>query len=305
MKPNLAVQIGSVTLKNPVLTASGTFGYGREFEEYVDPARLGGVVTKTITREPWQGNAAPRLCETAAGMLNAIGLQNDGVERFLTEKAPCYKGFPTRLIVSVGGHARDEYARVIERLETCPAIDAYELNISCPNIECADRLIAQDPALTRETVACARRATKKPLIVKLSPNVRDIVEIALAAEEAGADAVSLINTLIGMAVDVARRRPVLANVTGGLSGPAVKPVALRMVWQVAQKVKVPVIGMGGILSARDALEFLIAGATAVAVGTASFVEPGAAAAVAKGIEDYCVKHKVRDIKDIIGSLKVE
>ncbi len=303
MKPRLAVQIGSLTLKNPVLTASGTFGYGDEFGDYVDAAVLGAVVTKTITKEPWPGNAPPRVYETTGGMLNAIGLQNDGVDRFLAEKAPLYKDFPTALIVSVGGHTRAEYAEVIERLDACAAVSAYELNISCPNIECRDRLIAQDPALTRETVTRARRATSKPVIVKLSPNVRDIVEIALAAEEAGADALSLINTLIGMAIDVATRRSVLGHVTGGLSGPAIKPIALRMVWEVAQKVKIPVIGMGGIMTARDAVEFLIAGASAVAVGTANFVNPAACAEVAQGIEVYCKEHKIRDIKELVGSLK--
>jgi len=303
MKPQLCVKIGSLTLKNPVCVASGTFGYGDEFKDHVDVSVLGAVVTKTITREPWPGNRPPRVYETSGGMLNAIGLQNDGVERFLAEKAPLYKTFPTALIVSVGGHTRAEYAEVIERLEACAAISAYELNISCPNVECPDRLIAQDPALTRETVTRARRATRKPVIVKLSPNVRDITEVAVAAAEAGADAVSLINTLIGMAIDVTTRRSVLGNVTGGLSGPAIKPIALRMVWEVVRKVKVPVVGMGGIMTARDALEFLIAGASAVAVGTANFVDPAASAGVVRGIEAYCQEHGIRDIKDIIGSLK--
>jgi len=303
MKPKLAVQIGSLTLKNPVLAASGTFGYGKEFEDYVDAGLLGGVITKTITKEPWEGNAPPRVYETASGMLNAIGLQNDGVDRFIAEKIPLYKDFPTAVIVSVGGHTCAEYAEVIGRLDGCAAVSAYELNISCPNIEYEDKIFAQDPALTRDAVTRARQATKKPIIVKLSPNVSDIVPIALAAEEAGAEALSLINTLIGMAVDVATRRPVLGNVTGGLSGPAIKPVALRMVWQVCRKVKVPVIGMGGIMTARDALEFLIAGASAVAVGTANFVDPGACADVIAGIEEYCKRHKVRDIKELVGTLK--
>jgi len=303
MKPSLSVKIGSLALKNPVCVASGTFGYGNEFEGLVDAAVLGAVFTKTITKEPWPGNPPPRVYETTGGMLNAIGLQNDGVERFLADKASLYKDFPTAVIVSVGGHTRAEYAEVIGRLEACAAVSAYELNISCPNIECPDRLIAQDPALTRETVTRARRATRKPVIVKLSPNVRDITEVALAAEEAGADALSLINTLIGMAVDVTTRRSVLGNVTGGLSGPAIKPIALRMVWEVARKVKVPVVGMGGIMTAADALEFLIAGATAVAVGTANFVDPGASTKVVRGIEAYCQEHKIRDIKELIGSLK--
>ncbi len=303
MKPSLSVKIGTLTLKNPVLAASGTFGYGNEFEDYVDPAVLGAVVTKTITKEPWPGNAPPRVYETTGGMLNAIGLQNDGVDRFLAEKASLYKDFPTAVIVSVGGHTRAEYAEVIGRLDACPAISAYELNISCPNIECEDRLIAQDPALTRETVTRARRATRRPVIVKLSPNVRDITEIAVAAQEAGADAVSLINTLIGMAVDVTTRRSVLGHVTGGLSGPAIKPIALRMVWEVAHKVKIPVIGMGGIMTAADALEFLIVGASAVAVGTANLVDPAASAGVCRGIEAYCQEHNIRDIKELVGSLK--
>ncbi len=303
MKPQLSVKIGSLMLKNPVCVASGTFGYGDEFGDYADAAVLGAVITKTITKEPWEGNAPPRVYETTGGMLNAIGLQNDGVERFLAEKVPFYKDFPTAVIVSVGGHTRAEYAEVIGRLDACAAVSAYELNISCPNIECPDRLIAQDPALTRETVTRARRATRKPVIVKLSPNVRDITEIAVAAEEAGADALSLINTLIGMAVDVTTRRSVLGNVTGGLSGPAIKPIALRMVWEVARKVRIPVIGMGGIMTARDAIEFLIAGASAVAVGTANFVNPAASAEVARGIEAYCKEHKIRDIKELVGSLR--
>ncbi len=304
MKINLSVDIGGCKLKNPVMVASGTFGYGDEFEAYVDPAKLGAVVTKTITRHRREGNRPPRLCETVGGVLNAIGLQNSGLDDFIANKMKRYKGFPTKLIVSVGGETSAEYAEVIKALTSFDEIAAFELNISCPNIEYRDKIIAQDEELTRRAVRAARGATQKPLIVKLSPNVCDITRIAQAAQEAGADALALINTLLGMAIDVDARRSVLGNITGGLSGPAIKPVALRMVWQVHNKVTLPIIGMGGIMDARDAIEFFLAGASAVAVGTANFVEPRASLDVLQGIQAYGVKHKITDIKELIGSLSV-
>jgi dihydroorotate dehydrogenase (NAD+) catalytic subunit len=304
VKVNLGVDIGGCKLKSPVMVASGTFGYGDEFADYVDPAKLGAIVTKTITRHRREGNRPPRLCETTGGVLNAIGLQNSGLDDFIASKMKRYKNFPTNLIVSVGGETNDEYAEVIKALTSFDEIAAFELNISCPNIEYRDKIIAQDQELTRRAVRAARAATDKPLIVKLSPNVCDITAIAQAAQEAGADALSLINTLLGMAIDVDARRSVLGNITGGLSGPAIKPVALRMVWQVHNKVTLPIIGMGGIMNARDAIEFLLAGASAVAVGTANFVEPRTALDVLHGIEAYCAKHRITDIKELIGSLNV-
>jgi dihydroorotate dehydrogenase (NAD+) catalytic subunit len=285
VKVNLGVDIGGCKLKSPVMVASGTFGYGDEFADYVDPAKLGAIVTKTITRHRREGNRPPRLCETTGGVLNAIGLQNSGLDDFIASKMKRYKNFPTNLIVSVGGETNDEYAEVIKALTSFDEIAAFELNISCPNIEYRDKIIAQDQELTRRAVRAARAATDKPLIVKLSPNVCDITAIAQAAQEAGADALSLINTLLGMAIDVDARRSV-------------------MVWQVHNKVTLPIIGMGGIMNARDAIEFLLAGASAVAVGTANFVEPRTALDVLHGIEAYCAKHRITDIKELIGSLNV-
>lgn len=301
---NLSVKIGNLVLKNPVLVASGTFGYGQEFEDFIDPVILGAVVTKTITRKRRDGNRPPRLSETVGGVLNAIGLQNDGLDDFIRNKMPRYKNGATKLIVSVGGETNAEVAEILRALDGFFEISAFELNISCPNIECGEKIIAQDAELTRRLVQEARVATAKPLIVKLSPNVTDITKIAKAAQDAGADAVSLINTLLGMAIDVETRRPVLGNITGGLSGPAIKPVALRMVWQVRNAVTLPIIGMGGIMEARDAIEFFLAGATAVAVGTANFVNPRAALDVIQGIQAYGVRHKIADIKELIGGLNV-
>lgn len=304
MKPSLEVDIGGLRLKNPIVAASGTFGYGDEFADYVDINMLGAVVTKTITRLRRDGNRPPRIYETAAGMLNAIGLQNLGLEDFVRNKLPRYKNLETKIIVSVGGETDAEYAEIVRTLNPHDAVSAFELNISCPNIEYKDRIVAQDEKLTFSLVKEIRRHTSKPLIVKLSPNVTDITHIARAAQEAGADAVSLINTLLGMAVDVEMRRPALGNITGGLSGPAVKPVALRMVWQVHNRISLPIIGMGGIMSARDALEFIIAGASAVAVGTASFVNPKSSLEILKGISHYLARKKFKDINDLVGSLNV-
>lgn len=304
MRPNLEVKIGTLKLKNPVMVASGTFGYGDEFRDFVQPEKLGAITTKTITLESRQGNRPPRVSETVGGMLNSIGLQNSGLKDFIENKIPFYKGLGTKLIVSVGGETNAAYAEVVRVLSAYKEVSAFELNISCPNIEYKDKIIAQDENLTRSVVKAVRGVTRLPLIVKLSPNVDDITKIARAAQDAGADALSLINTLLGMAIDVRTRKSVLGNITGGLSGPAIKPVALRMVWQVRNAVTLPVIGMGGIMEARDALEFLIAGATAIAVGTANFVEPRSALNVLEGIEEYLEKNGFKDIKALIGSLNV-
>lgn len=304
MRPNLEVKIGTLKLKNPVMVASGTFGYGDEFRDFVQPEKLGAITTKTITLESRQGNRPPRVSETVGGMLNSIGLQNSGLKYFIENKIPSYKGLGTKLIVSVGGETNAAYAEVVRVLSAYKEVSAFELNISCPNIEYKEKIIAQDENLTRSVVKAVRGATRLPLIVKLSPNVDDITKIARAAQDAGADALSLINTLLGMAIDVRTRKSVLGNITGGLSGPAIKPVALRMVWQVRNAVTLPVIGMGGIMEARDALEFLIAGATAIAVGTANFVEPRSALNVLEGIEEYLEKNGFKDIKELIGSLNV-
>lgn len=304
MKPNLSVEIGSLKLKNPVMVASGTFGYGKEFRDYVDPDKLGAIVTKTITKERRDGNRPPRIFETAGGMLNSIGLQNEGLEDFIVNKLKDYKNLRTELIVSIGGETNAEYVDMAKSLSAYSEISAFELNISCPNIEYKDKIFAQDEKLTFQLVKDVRKATTLPLIVKLSPNVSDITGIARAAEEAGADALSLINTLIGMAIDVQTRHPLLGNITGGLSGPAIKPIALRMVWQVHNKVSLPIIGMGGIMNATDALEFILAGATAVAVGTANFVDPRASLDVLDGIAAYLVQHNYKDVSELIGSLNV-
>jgi dihydroorotate dehydrogenase (NAD+) catalytic subunit len=302
----MKVNIGGITMKNPVMTASGTFGYGLEFSRFVDLNRLGAFVTKGISSEPWPGNPPPRIVETRAGMLNAIGLQNVGVEAFLKEKLPKIRKLDTAVIVNVIGREIDEYVDVAERLEGQGGIAGFELNISCPNIKQGGISFGQDESLCRNVTAAVKAAAPNtPLIVKLTPNVADIASIALAVEEGGADAISLINTLTGMAIDIDARKPVLANVTGGLSGPAIKPVALRMVWQVARAVKIPVVGLGGISCWQDALEFLIAGASAVAVGTANFITPEVSVDIIEGIESYLKKNKMRDVYQLIGSLEID
>lgn len=302
---DMSVRIGALELRNPVMTASGTFASGREFADFVDLERLGAVVTKGVSLEPWAGNASPRIAETASGMLNSIGLQNPGVETFvardlawLSANAPA-----APVIVNVSGHSLPEYAAVIERLESEPAVAGYELNISCPNVDAGGMAFGTDCVAAASVVAACRPLTQRPLIVKLSPNVTDVVSIARSVEDAGADAVSLINTLLGMAIDADTRRPKLARVVGGLSGPAIKPVALRMVWQVAGAVKVPVIGMGGIMNAVDAVEFLLAGASAVAVGTANFVDPAATMRIADGMEQWCASRGVTAVADLIGAME--
>lgn len=303
MKPAMSVEIGSIKLRNPVMTASGTFGYGEEFSQYVDLEKIGAFVTKGLSLKPRAGNPTPRIVETPGGMLNAIGLQNVGIDAFIQKKVPFLRSVNTPAIANFFGYTPDEYAELASRLDGIPEVAALEVNISCPNVKQGGIVFGTDPGCAASVVAACRAATKKTLIVKLSPNVTDIVEMAQACEAAGADALSVINTLTGMAIDLERRRPVLANVTGGLSGPAIKPIALRMVWQVAKAVKVPVIGIGGIMSATDALEFILAGATAVQVGTASFVNPAAAQEIAEGMEQWLAARGIADIKSLIGALE--
>ncbi|QEM68810.1 dihydroorotate dehydrogenase [Geobacter sp. FeAm09] len=303
MKPDLSVSIAGLELRNPVMTASGTFGYGEEFAEYVNLETIGAFVTKGLSLRPRAGNPTPRIVETPGGMLNAIGLQNVGIDAFIEKKVPFLRSVATPAIANFFGNTIDEYAELARRLDAIPEIAGLEVNISCPNVKQGGIVFGTDPRCASEVVTACREATIKPLIVKLSPNVTDIVSMARACADAGADALSLINTLTGMAIDLERRRPVLANITGGLSGPAVKPVALRMVWQVARAVSLPIIGIGGIMNARDALEFILAGATAVQVGTASFINPGAAQAIAEDMENWLVENGVGDVKSLIGALE--
>jgi dihydroorotate dehydrogenase (NAD+) catalytic subunit len=302
VKPDLSVVLGPLKLANPVLTASGTFGYGLEFEPYLDLDRLGGLVTKGLSPKPRQGNPPPRIVETPAGMLNSIGLQNVGVDAFIDEKLPELRRYETAVIANVFGESEAEYIEVCEKLDRVDGVAAIELNVSCPNVEKGGMIFGNDPvALSRVTRAC-RDATRLPLIVKLSPNVTDIRETARGAADGGADILSLINTYVGMAIDVERRRPVLARGSGGLSGPAIRPLAVWLTWQVHQTVDLPVIGMGGIVEARDALEFILAGASAVQVGTANFIHPDAATRVLAGLEDYLVRHEIASVAELVGSL---
>lgn len=301
----LAVNIGKLKLKNPVLVASGTFGYGEEYAEHYDLSLLGGVMMKGISVKPRQGNPPPRIYETPCGMLNSIGLQNVGLKDFIAKKLPFIRRYDTAAIANVLGNTPAEYVRLCRELDEA-GVDAIELNVSCPNVKKGGIAFCADRRMLVRLIEKVRPVVKKStLIVKLSPNVTDIASMALAAEEAGADAVSLINTLTGMAIDAHNRRPVLANIKGGLSGPAIKPIALRMVYDTAQAVKIPVIGMGGISSGLDAVEFMLAGATAVAVGTANFIRPEAAPEVVRGIEAYMKQHGVKDVKEIIGALRVQ
>lgn len=295
---DLSVKIGTLQLRNPVLTASGTFGYGTEYADFVDFSRLGGIVVKGTTLHPREGNPYPRMAETPSGMLNAVGLQNKGARYFIDHIYPAICHLPTKIIVNVSGSSIDDYVAVARMLDDLEHIPAIELNISCPNVKQGGMAFGVTPYGAASVVRAVRNAYSKTLIVKLSPNVTDIVSIARAVEEEGADGVSLINTLLGMAIDAERRRPVLSTVTGGLSGPAVKPIALRMVWQVSQSVSIPVIGMGGICSATDAVEFLLAGATAVEIGTANFIDPSVSQKVADGIADYMARHNMEHVSDI-------
>ncbi len=302
-QPVLSVSIGSLELRNPVLAASGTFGYGSEYGRFVDLSEFGGIVTKTLTPEPWPGNPPPRAAETPAGMLNSIGLQNVGVEAFVREKMPYLRKMNTALIVNVGGGPVEEFVHVTERLADCEGIDALEINMSCPNVS-GGMDFSTDPRRAAELVSALRGLTNLPLIAKLTPNVTDITQIARSVEEAGADAVSAINTLQGMAVDIRTRRPMLGAVTGGLSGPAIKPVAVAAVYRIANQVRIPVIGIGGIMSAEDAVEFIVAGATAVQVGTANFVEPSAGATVAREMAEWCAASEVHSVRGLIGSIQI-
>ncbi|MDD7689991.1 MAG: dihydroorotate dehydrogenase [Ellagibacter isourolithinifaciens] len=299
---NLAVNLGGLTMKNPVTTASGTFAAGMEYSDFVDVSALGAVTTKGVSLNGWEGNASPRIAEVPSGMLNSIGLQNPGVAHLKSEELPWLREQGATTIVNVSGHSFDEYVQVIEALEDAP-VDAYEVNISCPNVDAGGMTLGTHVPSVEKVVSLCREATSRPLIVKLTPNVTDITEIARAAEASGADAISLINTLLGMAIDVKRRRPVLARVVGGFSGPAVKPVALRMVWQCSKAVSVPILGMGGVTTGTDAIEFMLAGATAVAVGTANFMNPQATVDVIDGIIDYCEEQGVNDVNDLIGALE--
>ncbi len=301
---DLTADLGFLTLRNPVLTASGTFGYGLEFEPYLDLRKLGGIVVKGLYYGPREGNPPPRLVETASGLINAIGLQGVGVEAFAEKVLPKLCRVDTAVIVNVCGADDDEYAAVVEFLNTQEGIAAYELNISCPNVKKEGACPALGPQTTFDLVKRIKAASRRPVITKLSPNVTSIVEIAQAAEEAGTDAVALVNTFLAMAVDLETRRPKLGNVFGGLSGPAIKPIALRMVYQVASRLKVPVIGMGGIMTGTDALEFLVAGAAAVEVGTASFVDPDAAVRIVAEIGRWCEDHGVAAVRDVVGTIRV-
>ena len=306
MKPSLKVKIGKLRLENPVMVASGTFGYAEEFKELVDLGRLGAVVTKTITLKPRQGNPPPRTCETPAGMLNSIGLENPGLDKSIEEKLPFLKKIGIPIIVSIASEGdADEFIMLSKRLDKIKEAAAIELNISCPNIKSQiAKFIAQDAKATYDLVKMVRKMTDKTLITKLSPNVTDITEIARAAESAGSDALSLINTLTGMSVDVTTRKPKIAAVTGGLSGPAIRPVAVRMVWEAYQKIKVPIIGMGGIMDTQSALEFFIAGASAVAIGTANFVNPKTTTEIISGLKHYLLENRISDIKELTGNLRI-
>lgn len=306
-QPNLKVEVGGIKMKNPVMTASGTFGYGEEFTPFIDLNKLGGMILKGITLKPKMGNPPPRIIETPSGMLNAIGLQNVGVEVLIKEKLPYLKKFNTPVIINISGDTIEEYVELARRLEEISVemgVAGLEVNISCPNVKKGGMAWGTDARSTYKIVNSIRKATLLPLIVKLTPNVTDIKIIAQAAEEAGADTLSLINTLVGMAVDIDSRKPKLANISGGLSGPAVKPVALWLVWQVFQTVKIPIIGIGGIIKVEDALEFIIAGARAIEVGTANFVNPKVTVEIIEGIEKYLIEKNIKDINKLIGSMKI-
>ena len=299
---NTKVNIAGVEFKNPVMVASGTFGSGAEYDEFVDLNRLGAVVTKGVANVPWEGNPTPRIAETYGGMLNAVGLQNPGYDLFAKRDIPYLKKYDTNIIVNVCGRTTEDYIDVVEKLGH-EEVDMLEINISCPNVKHGGIALGQDPKAVEAITKEVKKVAKQPVIMKLSPNVTDITEMAKAAEAGGADALSLINTLTGMQIDVERQKFVLANKTGGLSGPAIKPVAVRMVYQVANAVKVPIIGMGGITNAKDAMEFILAGATAVSVGTANFNNPHTTIDVIEGIEDYMKRHNVEDINSLIGLVK--
>jgi dihydroorotate dehydrogenase (NAD+) catalytic subunit len=305
LNPDLSVRIGKVKFSNPVLVASGTFGYGEEYGSIVDLNKLGGIITKSVTLNPREGNPPPRTCETPSGMLNAIGLTNLGVKRFIREKLPFLRKLRTRIVVNVAGSTVEEYAEVVKKLEGKKGIDLLEINISCPNVKEGGIAFGSKPESAYNCIRAVKKNTTFPVIAKLSPNVSDITEIALAVEEAGADAVSMINTLVGMAIDLEKRRPRLLNITGGLSGPAIKPVALALVWKTAQKTKIPVIGLGGIMNTTDALEFILAGASMIQIGTGNFVDPECSVKIVEGIKEYCQENRIRRIVNLVGKLKTK
>ena len=302
-KPNQKIKLDAIELQNPVMSASGTFGYAREFEEFVDLDRLGAIIVKGLSLQPTKGNPPPRIVETACGMLNAIGLENVGIDVFEKQKLPFLKTLAAPIFANIYGTSIEEYAELAARVDELEAISGVEVNISCPNVKAGGIAFGADPDAAFTVVKAVREKTRKHVIVKLSPNVTDITIIARAAEEAGADSLSLINTITGMAIDIETRRPKIANITGGLSGPAIKPVALRMVWQVAQAANIPVIGIGGIMTAEDALEFLIAGATAVQIGTANFINPRATTDIIDGIENFLAQRNIASVTDVIGTLE--
>ena len=299
----MSVEIGGLKLKNPVMTASGTFGYGEEYADYVDLNQLGAIVVKGLSLKPRLGNPPPRIMETAGGMLNAVGLQNVGVDVFIKEKLPFLRQYDVTVIANIYGESTLEYSQVAKKLSQAEGVHALEVNVSCPNVKKGGLSFGSDPKAAAEVTRRVKAETHLPVIVKLTPNVTDIAAIAQSVEEAGADAVSLINTLTGMAIDLKTRTPHLKNITGGLSGPAIKPVALRMVWQVAQRVAIPVIGIGGIMTVEDALEFMIAGAKAVQIGTANFINPHATIEIIDGIRHYLQNNKIKNINDIVGTLR--
>ena len=299
---NLAVKIGNLELKNPVMGASGTFGFGKEYEDFLDVNEIGAIVTKGVTPKPRAGNPGVRIAETPAGMLNCIGLENPGVDAFICDILPKIKKYNTAVIVNISASTVEEYAEMAWRLDI-DGVDAVEVNISCPNVKEGGIVFGTDPKAAAAVTRAVKTHTSKTVIVKLSPNVTDITVMAKAVEEAGADAIPMINTLTGMVIDINTRKPLLGNITGGLSGPAVKPVAVRMVWQVAKAVKIPIIGMGGITCAEDAIEFMLAGATAVAVGAYNFVDPSALKVVADGIADYMKKHNIEDVNELVGAVQ--
>lgn len=301
----LDFSIGDLKFKNPILTASGTFGYGSEFDDFIDVSRLGGIVVKGTTMEPREGNPYPRMVETPSGMLNSVGLQNKGIEYFENNIYPSLSKYKTNVIVNINGNYIDDYVALAGRIDKLEKISAIELNISCPNVKMGGMAFGTNPDTAREVIRSVRAATSKKLIVKLSPNVTSIIDFARISEEEGADAVSLVNTLLGMAIDVKRRKPSLSTITGGLSGPAIKPIALRMVWQVARTVKIPVIGMGGIMNTDDALEFILAGASAIQIGTASFIDPAVSVKILEGIEEYMVANNFSDLKELIGYINIQ
>jgi dihydroorotate dehydrogenase (NAD+) catalytic subunit len=303
-KPNMAVRIGGLALPNPVLTASGTFGYAREFESLIDLNRLGGIIVKGLALKPVKGNPPPRIVETPCGMLNAIGLENVGIDDFVADKMPFLRTLRPPIIANIYGTSVAEYSELARRIDAIDGVSGVEVNISCPNVKAGGVMFGVDPVAAGNVVKAVRQSTRKTVIVKLSPNVTDVTLIARSAEAAGADALSLINTLTGMAIDVETRRPRLANITGGLSGPAIKPVALRMVWQVARATRLPVIGIGGIMKAEDAVEFFIAGAKAVQIGTANFVNPRSALEIIAGIERYLESHGIQDVGHLVGTLEI-